>query len=409
MGKGTKTGKWSKLHWALLLLALMPCCWMCYKAFLGIPVVLHLPDVYEVGKGVAIFDRNDKHVSTVYADRDSIPVPIAKVSMVMRRAVLAAEDHHFYEHHGIDPIGVSRAVFRNVSAGHLVQGGSTITQQLARNLYLDIQDRSPQRKITEALLSLDIELNNPKDKILEAYMNDIYFGRSVYGVERAAGAYFNKHASALTLPEAAFLAGVIRQPTALSNPKNLAMALDRQHQVLDAMVEGGDITPEQAQHARKVRLVFRRGAPPAQPFPYYVNYVVQLLKKDYTDKQIWGTGLRVYTNLDADAQEAAEKYLTTGINTAPVGINQGALVSMSVKDGGVIAMVGGVGEYRSHQWNRAIYPHTAGSAFKPFVYLAGIANGVLKRDTMLQDSPLTIDSGFGHIIRPRTLTVNSWA
>jgi len=388
-------------HGLVLVLVVVTCGWIILKAALGIPIVLHLPDVYEVGKGVAIFDRNDKHLSTVYADRDSIPVPLAKVSPFMRTALVAAEDHRFYEHHGMDLVGISRAIFSNVKAGHLREGGSTITQQLARNLYLNIQDRSLTRKLVEAGLSIDIELNNPKDKIMETYLNDIYFGRSVYGIERAAGAYFNKHASALTMPEAAFLAGVIREPSALGNIKNLNRALERQHQVLDAMVEDGNITAPQAEKAKKVKLSLRQGAPPAQPFPYYISYVVQLLKESYSDKQIWATGLRVYTNLDSQAQQAAQKFLTKGINTAPSGINQGALVSISVKDGAVIALVGGVGEYRSHQWNRAVYPHTAGSAFKPFVYLAGIANGVLKPNTMLDDSALTIDQGFGQSYSPR--------
>ena len=375
--------------------------WMFTKLALGIPAFTALPTVYEVGNGVAVFDRFNHHISTVYADRDSIPIPFAKMSAQIKHAAVAAEDHHFYEHHGVDPMGVTRAIFANVKAGRMRQGGSTITQQLVRNLYLDPQDRSIKRKVMEALLSVEVELCNSKNRILETYLNDIYFGHGVYGIERAAGAYFNKHASALTNGEAAFLAGLIRAPSKMSDPKYIADALDRQHQVLDAMAEEGFITQAQAEQAKAKKLTFRKGVAPSQPYPHYVNYVVQLLKNQFSDKDLWGSGLRVYTNMDPEAQAAAEKELGKGIATAPAGISQGALVSINVKDGGVLALVGGVGDYRSHQFNRATNAHTAGSAFKPFVYLTGIMNGTLKPDTVLDDAPITIDVGFGQKYSPK--------
>lgn len=387
--------------WGLILFVILFLGWMFTKLALGMPVFSTLPTVYEVGDGVAIFDRYNHHISTVYADRDSIPIPLSKMSSNIRRAAIAAEDHHFYEHHGIDPFGITRAILTNVKAGRMRQGGSTITQQLVRNLYLDPQDRSAKRKIMEAMLSVEVELANSKNRILETYLNDIYFGRGVYGIERAAGTYFNKHASNLTVPESAFLAGLIRAPSRMSDPRYLADALDRQHQVLDAMAEEGFISQEQADSLKKRKLIFRKGVAPSQPYPHYINYVVQLLKNQFDEKQLWGTGLRVYTNLDPEAQVAAEKELGRGITTAPNGISQGALVSISVKDGGVLALVGGVGDYRSHQFNRATNPHTAGSAFKPFVYLTGIMTGALQPNTVLDDSPITIDVGFGQKYSPK--------
>ena len=387
--------------WFVVLAIISFLAWTFTKITLGIPAFTTLPTVYEVGNGVAVFDRFNHHVSTVYADRDSIPVPFSKMSIHMRHAAIAAEDHHFYEHHGVDPLGISRAILTNVKAGRLRQGGSTITQQLVRNLYLDPKDRSMKRKVLEALLSFDVEINNSKNRILETYLNDIYFGRGVYGIERAAGTYFNKHASALTVGESAFLAGLIRAPSRMSDPKYLADAIDRQHQVLDAMAEQEFITQAVADQTKSKKIAFRKGAVPTQPFPYYVNYVVQLLKNQFSETQLWSSGLRVYTNLDPEAQAAAEKELGKGIETAPTGISQGALVSISVKDGGVLAMVGGVGDYRSHQFNRATNPHTAGSAFKPFVYLTGIMSGALQQNTMLDDSPLTIDVGFGQRYSPK--------
>jgi penicillin-binding protein 1A len=201
----------SGIKWLVLLLLIGILAWIVTKVSLGIPAFSTLPTVYEVGNGVALFDRFNHHITTVYADRDSIPIPLSKMSSHMRHAAIAAEDHRFYEHHGVDPWGVTRAILTNVKAGHMRQGGSTITQQLVRNIYLDPQDRSAKRKIMEALLSVDVELNNSKNRILETYLNDIYFGRGVYGIERAAGTYFNKHAGALDVGESAFLAGLIRK------------------------------------------------------------------------------------------------------------------------------------------------------------------------------------------------------
>lgn len=389
------------LKWLILMFLIGILAWILTKISLGIPAFSTLPTVYEVGNGVALFDRFNHHITTVYADRDSIPIPLAKMSSHIRHAAIAAEDHRFYEHHGVDPWGVTRAILTNVKAGHMRQGGSTITQQLVRNLYLDPQDRSAKRKIMEALLSVDVELNNSKNRILETYLNDIYFGRGVYGIERAAGTYFNKHAGALDIGESAFLAGLIRAPSKMSDPKYIDDALDRQHQVLDAMAEEGFISQEQADSVKAKKLVFRKGAAPAQPYPYYANYVVQLLKNQFSETQLWGSGLRVYTNLDPEAQNAAEKELNKGIETAPNGISQGALVTINVKDGGVLALVGGVGDYRSHQFNRATNPHTAGSSFKPFVYLTGIMDDALKPDTVLDDLPLTINVGFGQRYSPK--------
>jgi len=389
------------LKWLILMFLIGILAWILTKISLGIPAFSTLPTVYEVGNGVALFDRFNHHITTVYADRDSIPIPLAKMSSHIRHAAIAAEDHRFFEHHGVDPWGVTRAILTNVKAGHMRQGGSTITQQLVRNLYLDPQDRSAKRKIMEALLSVDVELNNSKSRILETYLNDIYFGRGVYGIERAAGTYFNKHAGALDIGESAFLAGLIRAPSKMSDPRYLDDALDRQHQVLDAMAEEGFITQEQADSVKAKKLVFRKGAAPTQPYPYYANYVVQLLKNQFSETQLWGSGLRVYTNLDPEAQNAAEKELNKGIETAPNGISQGALVTISVKDGGVLALVGGVGDYRLHQFNRATNPHTAGSSFKPFVYLTGIMDDALKPDTVLDDLPLTINVGFGQRYSPK--------
>ena len=370
------------------------------KLAVGVPNA-SLPTLYAVGKGVAIFDRNNRYVCTVYADRDRMPVPLSQISPNVRLALLAAEDHNFYGHHGIDPIGIGRAFVSNLRAGHVVEGGSTITQQLVRNLYLNIDDRSFKRKFVEVVLSFDVENKYSKEKILETYLNEVYFGNGVYGIERAAQVYFNKHAHDLTLAESAFITGLIKAPSDLGAPVNRDAALARQNEVLDKMVLYKFISQQQATKAKTQKLHFVEGAKIATPYPYYVNFVLRELGTQMPQEQIWGKGLRVYTNLDPTAQKLAEETLNKGISRAPAGINQGALVSESVRDGAVIAMVGGVGDYRNHQWNRAVNPHTVGSSFKPFVYLAALINGALEPTSAIDDTPISFNMGFGHTYAPK--------
>lgn len=358
-----------------------------------------LPTLSEASKGVQFFNRNNKFLCTVRADRDRQPVPLEKVSTDMREALVSAEDRHFYEHHGIDFIGVARAFKRNREAGHIVEGGSTITQQLVKNLYLDKNERSYSRKIKEVFLSWETENRYSKAKIMETYLNEIYFGGGVYGIERAANNYFSKHASQLNTAESAFLAGLIKSPSVLGDPAHVDLAIARQHEVLDKMAEYRYISRAQANELKSEKLAFKKGASPVK-YPYYIAYALEQVKKEMGPK-MWTEDMKVYTNLDPAAQKLATDKLTHGIKNAPRGVNQGALVSMNVGDGAVIAMVGGVGDYEDNQWNRALFPHTAGSCFKPFVYLAGLMNGVLAPDSMINDEPLSVKEDNGPEWKPK--------
>ena len=351
-------------------------------------VQVKVPTLKEENRGVAIFDRQGKHVTTMHYDRDIKPVPLEKMSKHVRNAIVSIEDRNFYLHEGIDVIGIGRAAVKNYKAGRIIEGASTITQQLVRCLYLDSDDRSYRRKLTEAVMAINVDLNYSKPKILEAYLNEVYFGDGVYGVERAAQNYFNKHASDLNISESAFIAGLVKAPSELSLPENRAAALKRQKLIIDTMFENKFITAQEAEDAKKIKLAFVQG-PPAVPYPSYVQCVLAVLKRELGD-DMWKHGWKVYTNLDQQAQKVAEKTLNQGIKTAPKGINQGALVSMNLKDGGLLAVVGGAGKYEQIQWNRALAPHTAGSAFKPFVYLAALQKGLIQPDTLVNDSPLTI-------------------
>lgn len=361
---------------------------LSFKVMSGTPFV-KLPSLTEQGAGIAIYDLKDDYLVTAHKDTSHQPVPLERVSAHMRNAIIAGEDKNFLKHPGIDPIGIMRAFISNVKAGEIVQGGSTITQQLVKSLYLDKSDRTITRKAIEALMAIDVDMCYSKDKILETYLNEIYFGRGAYGIERAAGTYFNKPASRLDIAESAFLAGLVKAPSQLGSSAKRASALDSQKEVLKSMVECGFITEDEERAARTARLKFQKGPHPLK-HPYYVLHVLDVLRKKMGEESMWRRPIKVYTNLDQDAQRDAERVLARGIRKAPAGVDQGALVSMSISDGAVIAMVGGAGPYESNQWNRAIHPHTTGSAFKPFVYLAGLITDSIGPHSVLNDAPIAV-------------------
>jgi 1A family penicillin-binding protein len=378
-----------------------------YKG-LNLPSGLQLPTLSQVGSGVTIYDRQDHFICTVHADRDTEPVPLSKISKNLRSAVLAAEDGRFYQHHGVDFAGVARAAWANFQAHRIVEGGSTITQQLARNLFLDKQDRSYKRKLRESYIAWDLEKRYSKSKILETYLNEVYFGDGVNGAERAAMAYFNKHADKLSVAESAYIAGLIRSPSVLGSPEYRKQALSRQHDVINKMADDGFITKRQQAQALATKLAFKAG-PHKLRYPYYVSAVLQAMHSEFGD-QIWKHNWKVYTNLDQSAQASAQRALEYGIKHAPKGVNQGALVTMSVRDGAILAMIGGVGGYDNAQWNRALYPHTAGSSFKPFVYLAALANNKIDPNTLIADEPLVVNDQFSGNYAPKNYdgTFKGW-
>lgn len=353
---------------------------------------------YHHGSPIEIYDRNDKLVLTVNPGVKHRVVPLSQVSSQMTQAVVAVEDRQFFEHAGVSFIGVTRAMLANIRAGRMVEGGSTITQQLVKNLFHEGEKRTLIRKLSETALAFMIECRYSKWQILQAYLNEIYFGNGAWGVEQAAMTYFGKHASALTLPEAAFIAGLIKSPSILGNPNNRVDALKRQKQVLGLMADNGYITPAQYEYSMMTPLRFggKSTADDTAPFdkyPYFISYVletVKMLLPDEGDTTRIGRGVRVYTTLDQDAQRLAEATIQKGIDRAPRGIDEGAIVACSVSDGAVRALVGGAGDFWKNQWNCATNPHTAGSSFKPFVYLAAFVNGALDSESFLDDTKLEV-------------------
>jgi len=301
------------------------------------------------------------------------------------KAFVAIEDRRFYDHIGIDPVGVSRALMRDVIGRSGIEGGSTLTQQLAKNLFLT-QERTLSRKIQEAILALWLERRYSKDQILELYLNRVYFGSGAYGVEAAAQKYFGKSARFVTLPEAALLAGLMKSPTKLAPNRNLKGANERAAEVITAMAEQGHITEAMAKSAlaNPAQVVHDKSA---GSINYVADYVMDAL--DDTVGAI-DDDIVVTTTIDPKMQGEAERALTDELNAkgAKFGVEQGALVALDPA-GAVKAMVGGR-NYADSQFNRAVAAkRQPGSSFKPFVYLAALEKG-LTPDTIREDAPISV-------------------
>jgi penicillin-binding protein 1A len=312
-------------------------------------------------------------------------VNIRELPPHLPRAFVAIEDRRFYSHFGLDPVGIARALVRNVTSRGVAQGGSTLTQQLAKNLFLT-QDRTLSRKIQEAILAVWLERNYDKDQILELYLNRVYFGAGAYGVEAAAQRYFGKSARAVTVAEAAMLAGLVQAPSRLAPNRNPEAAERRAQLVIAAMVEQGFISEGSAKTAL-VQPAEAKERDGANTIAYAADYVMDVL--DDFIGAVEGD-ITVLTSIDPRIQSAAEAALTEAL--AREGqrqqVSQGAIVTLA-PDGAIRALVGGR-DYGRSQFNRATSARRQpGSAFKPFVYLAALEAG-LSPDTVREDSAVTV-------------------
>jgi 1A family penicillin-binding protein len=358
---------------------------------LGSPDLSILEDYQPIGS-IEIYDYQDNFVDVLQGKEDRLVIKLNQISDYMKQAVLAAEDADFYHHSGFSLSAFFRALMTNLKAGRVVQGGSTITQQMVKNLFIREDERyrrTLSRKVVELLIAFEVESKYNKDKILEIYLNQVYFGNRAYGVERAAQRYFSKPASKLSLVEASYLAGLLTAPSYLS--KNLDKATERQQYVLKSMLDHGYISQSEYQNAVNTKLQFKESPGNFDIYPYYFSFVEQELLKRFTRNELKKTGLKVYTGMDPAAQKIAQQKLNEGILNAAYGINQGALVSIDVETGEIRVLVGGVGNYWQYQYNRAVNVHTIGSAFKPFVYLTAFMNGVVDPDTIVKDEPITFE------------------
>ena len=361
-----------------------------------------LPDVSQTLSPAAssqIYDCKGRLITTVHAEQNRLPVKLSETPKELQNAFIAAEDIRFYKHHGIDPIGIARALVSNIRHRDATgQGGSTITQQLARNAFLT-QEQTLKRKLLEAVLAVEIENKYTKAEILEMYMNQIYFGQGAYGVQTASHVYFGKDVKDLNLAQCAMLAGLPNSPNYYSPFHNLQAAKYRQGVVLDQMAKYGYITQEQADEAKAQDLgLVKPGSNQDnnKVASYFVNYVVQQVSDKYDSSAIYKEGLKIYTTLDLDMQKDAEnavnKDLPKGTKNAK-GITQpqGALLAIETKTGDVKAMVGGRGE---DQFNRATQMYRQpGSAFKPFTYVTALEKG-MSPNMMLDNSAVSFAGGW---------------
>ncbi|MEB3244856.1 MAG: PBP1A family penicillin-binding protein [Vampirovibrionales bacterium] len=358
-----------------------------------------LPDVkllesWQPNQSTRIFDRDGELIANIHGDEDRVVVPLKEISPYIRRAVMAIEDNRFYQHNGIDIRGTARALAQNLKGGD-VQGGSTLTQQLVKNLFLS-PERSIGRKLAEALLALRVEQFYDKNRILEMYLNQVYWGNQAYGIEKAARRYFKKSARELTIPESALLAGLLKAPEGLSPFAYPKAARKRQLEVLNAMEHFGYITAEQHQNAIKTQLVFNDQKIHASKHPYFVAHVIQELMQLYGEDVVRRGGLRVYSSMDAAAQTAAEKAVEEALKVIPKSahVNQTALVSMDVETGEILAMIGGL-DFTKSQFNTATQARrAAGSTFKPVVYLTALRLGLITPDSPISDRPVRFNTGY---------------
>jgi penicillin-binding protein 1A len=367
------------------------------KMLKGIPSISTLED-YTPSLVTKIYDYKGNLVTELFTERRTL-IPLKEIPVDLQNAVLAIEDNSFFNHWGVSTKGIGRAAFNNVIKHRVAQGGSTITQQLAKAIFLT-PERTFDRKLKELMLTLQLERDYSKEEILQLYLNQIYFGAGAYGVEAAAKVYFSKHVRDLNLAECAMLGGLPRAPSYYSPFNNPKRAKDRRATVLKRMRELKYITPEEEKAASSYPLNSEKSFIPTTVGPYFIEYIRQQLEPKYGNQMIYRGGLSIYTTLDLQAQKAAEKALGEALTafdservssfvinkSTPVPV-QGALVALDPKTGAIRAMVGGR-DFRQSQFNRAVQAHRQpGSSFKPLIYTAAIENGFTPA-SVLNDKPL---------------------
>ena len=357
-------------------------------------------DSYLVAEPTRVFDANGTEIATYYLQQRR-SVELNQISPYVREATVDTEDKRFYQHNGVDPQGILRAVVGQVTGRGDQGGGSSITQQLVRNTILSDEqfEMSLKRKVREAYIAIQMEKLYTKDQILNMYLNTIYYGNGAYGIEAASIKYFNKHATDLTLAEAATLVGLPNSPTLYDPIRNPENCVSRRNLVLDRMLEAGDITQEEHDAAKAEELVLNEGelSDDTGSYPYFTDYVKQLLLQDFSNDTILQGGLKVYTTLDPDVQAAAEAAAKKVVDGAGTDETDAALVSIDNSNGYIKAMVGGQHydtELDGAKINLATSGLQAGSSFKPFTLLAAMADGMSPTVMLNCNGPIQMTAGW---------------
>ena len=365
--------------------------WGVHRLLAGLPSIADVRRMGEMAQATVFYDAADAPAFTIFDER-RFDVSLADVSPHLVQALLAIEDQRFRTHGGVDVVRIAGATLANLREGRLAQGGSTITQQLARQSFLTL-DKTYTRKVQEVLLAVRIERQYTKDQILELYLNKMYFGAGLYGAEAAALGYFGKPARELTVAESALLAGLVKSPSTWAPSVNMERAVARRNVVLQAMRDEGDIDEATFAAARDSTVTLRDALRRDEPFgQYFKEQVRQELIERFGRERVYQAGLRVYTTIDVEMQKAAEAAVEKALadlsarraaalkarkravpeDDAPL---QAALVALDPRSGHVRAIVGGRSFSESH-FNRAVQAkRQPGSAFKPFVYAAALENG----------------------------------
>ena len=369
------------------------------KYRLELPNIQSMVEDYKPQMATTIYDKNNNVVDVLEAEsRDA--VKLEDVSPYVKEAFLAIEDKKFYSHHGLHFKGIIRAALTNFLKGKATQGGSSITQQLAKNAFLT-PERTFSRKVKEAILTYQIERTYTKDEILERYLNEIYFGSGSYGIKNAADQYFRKDPKDLNIAEAALLAGIPNRPTKYDPNRSLENALHRQQIILKEMFEDGRITKEEYEEAlaykfeleneenvknvpKNTSIIYNRRPKKAYNNPELTTIVENYLSEIYDDEQIYSSGLKIYTTIDLDYQKVARDTF----NAYPYFKNKeinGAMVTLDPFTGGIVSIVGGK-NFKAGNFDRATMARRQlGSSFKPFVYLKALEEGYEPYSVVVND------------------------
>ena len=349
-----------------------------------------------------IYSADEVLLAELYQEKRN-PVPLNQIPRYLRQALVATEDRKFYKHSGVDIKGIARAIIKDIRAGRFVEGASTITQQLAKTLFLTPR-KALVRKIKEAILAFQLERRYTKNEILELYLNQVYFGSGAYGVASAAEIFFDKPVQDLDLAECALIAGMPKSPSRYSPLVNKELALKRRNTVLQQMRDTGIINQAEYQLAVTEKLSLAEGKRNPTHAPYFVDYVKKYLEEILGASQLYKGGLSIYTTLNDKFQQAAEKAVSDGIaalqarmekNNLPPDDAQAALVAIDVTSGGIRAMVGGR-NFSQSPFNRATRARRQpGSAFKPIVYADAIEQG-FAQNKMILDAPVAFKKAGGN-------------
>lgn len=356
-------------------------------------------DAYLVAEPTIVYAADGTEIAQYYL-QNRRSVTLDQISDYVKKGTVDVEDERFYQHNGVDPQGIMRAIVSQLSGRS--EGASTITQQLVRNTVLSSEqfDQTLKRKVREAYIAIQMEKTYSKDQILNMYLNTIYYGEGAYGIEAASITYFNKHATDLTLAEAATLVGIPNSPSYYDPFVNPDACVERRNKVLGNMLEQGDITQDEYNEATAEELVLNPGSLQDETtgsYPYFTDYVKTLLLNDFDNDTILKGGLRVYTTLEPDKQNAADEAVNDLISKSGNDQLSAALVSVDNTNGHIVAMVGGTNYgYDESQGqssiNLAISQRQAGSSFKPFMLMAAMIDGMNPSVILNCNSPMQITS-----------------